>query len=350
LEQAIAEDDFEAFVHIWDLYKLLPTETSMSLDQTLNWIIVYDRPELLDEFIRRTGVGIELPTQETDRDIEESCELITPGRKVYLGLTVHGKKRIDLVTRRYPTTRRNDNQTLVIKAAMKGANDVLVYLHGHRPLTAYQYFASTNSNNPQSRLQKTLSQLSALLPHLLGWTINDLNESPLTAATLTNKLETLKLLFVLSPELLATALHTRYAIPTTHIQSILILFHWNVDRIKFCHFSALLVAVDRGCSPDLFDYLLSLGASVMDVDHREFVVRKNPPYFIVLTFFFFVHRWNIYHLASARGHTKLLAHMLESLPNDTTTVLLTQQSKSNLNTVSLIVYTRLQIRCLTLNQ
>ena len=85
-------------------------------DSYLNDIVRSDCPELLDEFIRRTGLGISLrelvEIEDTNKD-DQPHEKIS---STYLGLTVHGKKRKDLARRDEHATRNTyrENESLPI--------------------------------------------------------------------------------------------------------------------------------------------------------------------------------------------------------------------------------------------
>jgi hypothetical protein len=52
--KAIVDDDLAAFIYMANLYKSLPQPLEMS-EEVLSTIISHDRPEILDEFIARTG-------------------------------------------------------------------------------------------------------------------------------------------------------------------------------------------------------------------------------------------------------------------------------------------------------
>ena len=71
LFKAVMDDDFEAFVQIADLFKALPKPLELPA-MAIQWILQYDRPTMLDELIRRSGVGIELPEESHDDEEEES--------------------------------------------------------------------------------------------------------------------------------------------------------------------------------------------------------------------------------------------------------------------------------------
>lgn len=214
LEQAIIEDDFEAFVQISDLYKTLPDGNSANQNTVISSVLQNDRLEMLDELIRRAGAGIVVPQPAADAEgnSEEQPESSNPVRGPYLGLTVHGKKRKDLATKNDPNAiqgQEEEVQPLVIRAALLGAHETLKYLHGSRPLSAYRYFTSTNSKDPRAKYLRTIPNLAQALTRLLGWELNILNESPLTAAIASNRFKTVQMLYELSPQMVESFLHTK---------------------------------------------------------------------------------------------------------------------------------------------
>ena len=60
---------------------------------------------------------------------------------------------------------------------------------------------------------KSVANLETALPGLLGWQIDDMNESPLLYAVIHSKLDILKQLIVLKPNLMEEALHKRCGSP-----------------------------------------------------------------------------------------------------------------------------------------
>ncbi|OBZ73133.1 hypothetical protein A0H81_06697 [Grifola frondosa] len=296
LLKAIIDDDLEAFVQIADMHRTLPTPLPLSA-QTLQLIIEHDRPAMLDELIRCTGLGISLPSEvEDEQDDVKQKRLLSS--KVYLGLNVHGKKRKDLIKKIDPNAPQEDNSyipPIVWQAAKEGALDVVQYLATDRPLAAYQYYASTQSDERAQQLRR-VSNLAGQLPAWLGWSLGPLNESVYTAAVIGDKLSVLEAVAALQVPAIKNALTAR------HI------------RINYVGFNHILAAANWGCSPALFDYLLAKGVSPIEVDHRG---------------------WNIYHLLCAwtsSQHATLFKHVLHKLPQDVTERLLLQQSKTALNT------------------
>jgi hypothetical protein len=175
---------------------------------------------MLDEFIRRTGVGLDAVASETS-DGQEDLQALINRKKIYLGLTVHGKKRTDLAKRSDPNAVESfteDFVPMLWKAIQNDSPKVVTYLRGDGPLAAYRFYAATHSDERAIHLQKT-PDLAAVLPGWLGWTVSTLGESPLTAAVLGNKLEMMKKLHDLSPELAKAALAQRL-VPIGHVSSL----------------------------------------------------------------------------------------------------------------------------------
>jgi hypothetical protein len=171
-----------------------------------------DRVEMLDEYIRRTGSGIKI--QASSQDEGEIVPAVNDKNKVYLGLNVHGKKRTDLAKRNDPDAAHTQDVVefpLVWRAVFAGATKILDYLQTDRPLTAYKFYASSNSSETAMILRRT-TDLAKVLPEWLGWSITSLGESPLTVAIASKKLDIVKYLFEKSPRLMASSLHERQVI------------------------------------------------------------------------------------------------------------------------------------------
>jgi hypothetical protein len=56
---------------------------------------------------------------------------------------------------------------------------------------------------------KSIDDLGAVLPELLGWQPDELNESPLHCAVISDQLDILKQMFALKPNLMEEALDLR---------------------------------------------------------------------------------------------------------------------------------------------
>ncbi len=200
LYRAVLENDFEAFVQIADLYKALPKPLDLPQDAH-TWTVTNDRPDMLDELIRRTGMGIEVPeedSQDTDEHGAEDSKRKKLPSKTYLGLNVHGRKRKDLVAKsdpNAPVTQQKHEFPLLWTAAYAGAIGCVRYLSSDRAVSAYQYYASTHSDDRAQYLKRIVAQI----PARLGWKADELNESVVTAAIIGNHLEILKAVVDLQP-------------------------------------------------------------------------------------------------------------------------------------------------------
>lgn len=212
IEKSVSENDLEAFVTIAALYQRLPGTTGVP-QTLLKDILAADRPEILDEFIRRTGHGINLKLKQEDGEVPV---VVKDKSRAYLGLNVHGKKRSDLAHANDPNSRRTIQPVVPMlwKAAMFGARRVVEYLATERPLIAYRFYASSHSEDERAEMLRRSSNLEKHLPEWLGWTVNALGESPLSAAILGNKLDIMKVLAKLSPGLVTTSLRERYVLFT----------------------------------------------------------------------------------------------------------------------------------------
>jgi len=213
LTKAIVDGDMNAFSRIANLYQTLshPMEKS-DQDSVLHTLLEEDRPEMLDLYIKRTGLGIDME-HARKHDENPVPRAVNDKNRIYLGLNVHGKKRADLASRNDPdakSTRGSHYQPLVWRAAQRSAKNIITYLTSEKPLAAYRYYASTNTNERATWLTRT-KELEKQLPIWLGWTTTTLGESPLTAAITgeQNCVETLQLLFEVAPQLMATALQQR---------------------------------------------------------------------------------------------------------------------------------------------
>jgi len=88
--KAVYDDDFEAFIQIAELCAKLPQVRCPHGVCNEETFLLKDRAKLLDEYIRRTGQGIDVPQKKTE-GTEDAPQ--RPKGKEYWGLNVHGKKR-----------------------------------------------------------------------------------------------------------------------------------------------------------------------------------------------------------------------------------------------------------------
>ncbi|KAL0948908.1 hypothetical protein HGRIS_009017 [Hohenbuehelia grisea] len=283
LQKAIEEGDAEAFVHIANLYKGLPEP--LELPNLLAEIIRVDQPAILDEYIRRTGEGIDI-TDETNTD-EGEVQATNDSDRVYLGLNVHGKKRADLARRNDPNAFHAQKSTvpLLWQAALARAKNIFEYLCTDKPLTAYNTFATSSSQERALKLRR-VKNLETVLPEWLGWKIDSVGESPLTAAVFGKSLDIVKMIFKKSPSLASSSLKT---------------------PIKFIHWNVLTLAVYQKNEPPMIDFLLANGVSALPTEGMKW---RNILHFCCRT----------------GGNTVLLEHLLKVLPKDVVEAFLLQQT------------------------
>lgn len=205
LQKAIVDNDFEALIHTLDLYDFVKTKICSDTG-AFNLAVTLDRPEMVDEFIRRSGVGIPIPSVATKA--RETVSKVSEAR-VYLGLKVGGKRRVDIEN--YKQSKRKAltyKYELLRKAISSGAAKVVDYLAGPRPIAAYKHYAETH-NDEIAQYLKSIDNLDAVFPELLGWKPDGSNESPLLCAVIADRLDILKQIFALKPSLMEEALLLR---------------------------------------------------------------------------------------------------------------------------------------------
>jgi len=223
LSKAVMDHDLDAFKHIGDLYNALPQPLEIGKD-IFNVILDHDQPDILDEYIRRTGAGINVAQVNKEGEGSAIPAIVNDQNKIYLGLNVHGKKRMDLAKKNDPdaavTNTSQEEIPLVWDAIRKKSAGILKYLSTNQPPAAYKYYSISNSSAKAIWLRRLLSANQSLpstavdpeqkISEWLGWTINSLGESPLFAGILSHDLNTIKLLAKLKPALFAESLQTKY--------------------------------------------------------------------------------------------------------------------------------------------
>lgn len=178
LLQAIAEDDMEKSEKVLDLFDACEEDAGK---HALFPAIEHDRPEMVDVLIRRYGVGIE---SESDNEDDWHEAEASKGRKPYLGLTIHGRKRKDLAKKveGNPNEDAPNHHTMLWMAAKGSSPRTIEYLAGDEVLSSYQaYLASCKPSNKANQLRKACESIETLQPYL-GWTMHKGNETPMTAA------------------------------------------------------------------------------------------------------------------------------------------------------------------------
>ncbi len=258
----------EAFTHLTKLYRYAKDGPIDVYGRILTEIVECDRPEMLDMCIRRSGHGISFVSVHNDQQ-EGFHHIVNDESRVYLGLNVHGKKRKDLARESYPDadSSEDDPASLLWRAALAGATKVVQYLGSRRPLEAYKFYSSSHNDEKAINIRHT-SDLEKVLYEWLGWKTNALGESPLTAAVLSNKLETIKAMFDLKSKRLAkSVIHNRW-VPSS--------FHSTETencRTKFAGLNLLMIALETRCGTDVVDLLLARGVDPVGTDQiRGYVV------------------------------------------------------------------------------
>ncbi|KAK0227115.1 ankyrin repeat-containing domain protein [Armillaria nabsnona] len=284
---AVATDDMEAFTHLTKLYRYAKDGPIDVYGRILTEIVECDRPEMLDICIRRSGHGISFVSVHSDEQ-EGFHHIVNDESRVYLGLNVHGKKRKDLARESYPDTdsSEDDSTPLLWRAALAGATKVVQYLGSRRPLEAYKFYSS--SHNDAIKIRRT-PDLENVLYEWLGWKTNALGESPLTAAVLSNKFETIKAMFGLKSKRLAKSV-----------------IH---NRTKFAGLNLLMIALETCCGTDVVDLLLARGVDPIGTDQ--------------------IRGWNIFHIMAHKNLGNVIEHLLKKLSRDSIEMLLCQTSNEH---------------------
>ncbi|KAI5121629.1 hypothetical protein M0805_001158 [Coniferiporia weirii] len=287
--QACADGDLEAFVIICDIMQQLPEPQEPDMTCLLR-AFESDSPEMVDEIIRRSGLGVNLDHLVASDDSAQRTG-IKPSGKLYLGLTVHGKKRKDLA-RRVDGHASGHSEEVIIPllwtAIQRGAKKVVEYFGGPGPLVAYRYYATTKKTEKADGLNK-IQDLEKQLPALLGILPNSRQETALTAA-------------ILGPTKKKRLTMAKQVISTFHSQANTFL----QSSIAFSRWTPMHLAVAENLEPAFLDYLFSNGLSAESTDR---------------------HGMNVYHIVCQLGHKDLLEYLLNKLPRDVTSHLLTQTTR-----------------------
>ncbi|KAF9530942.1 hypothetical protein CPB83DRAFT_904927 [Crepidotus variabilis] len=290
--------DLEAFKQIAGLYNTLPTP--LSLPKLMAVILQEDQSDLMDEYIKRTGDGIDEADAKTHTGtIEDIPTATNDENKVYLGLNVHGKKRADLASRNDPNAAYEADTLrqppLLWQAIRQNAKAIISYLASEKPLAAFQRYTSTHSDRKAIWLKRMGieqgGELAKNLPNWIGWTVDHFGESPLSAAIMAGNVDIIKLLSKLNSKLVNQGLQT---------------------NIKFLGLNPLLLAVRATSSVKLLEYLLSRNVSASERDS--------------------IKGWNIYHFICESNKGEFLKFFLEKIPRDINESLLAQQSRLRGNT------------------
>ncbi|KAJ6520371.1 hypothetical protein C8R45DRAFT_58736 [Mycena sanguinolenta] len=295
LVKTVYDNDLEAFVNIANLYRYSTPPIDLGADPSLlAAIFAKDRPEMLDEYIRRTGVGIDIPAAEET----EAPQAEDPQNDGYTGLSFHGRKRPDLARQNAPVVVPVVEELTVPflwQAAAAGACEIVKYLAGDRPLLAYRFYSLSNSDARALGLRQ-VDDLKKLLPQWLGWVITPLGETPVFAGVQSKSLAVIEALVSDTSPLPSG----KFAV---------------VENVKGLGVNALMFAIYLNCEPRLVNFLLKCYASPAVLNE--------------------LNGFNIFHYMCDKGYIELLQHMLRRLRPDLVKLLFAQQSKHLLQTVSL---------------
>ncbi|PPQ86288.1 hypothetical protein CVT25_005509 [Psilocybe cyanescens] len=303
LAKAVRKHDLDAFVHIADLYQSLALSIQTTTpDAPLRYYgdilfatVLHDQVDILDEYIRRTGEGLDtvlVKKNIVEKAEEESPAAINDANKMHLGLNVHGKKHINL-------TRKNDSDAatdagqetktvpLLWKAIRLDAKGFIEYLGLDRPFAAYKAYSTSIATHGDEKARWTRRVLfdgrgaeasdSLTMDDAEGRLTVLLGEFPLVGAMIGNDVEMTKLLEKVKPDLMAQALST------------------------------------NGCNSKIISYLLSNNLSPEERDSNR--------------------GWNICHYICDGNNKIVLEHFLLKLSREINEGLLKQQSKGRFNTL-----------------
>jgi hypothetical protein len=260
LQKTIEENDIEGFVCALELYKF--AGVALWPDVAVHGLVVkLDRPDMLDELTRRTGVGIPYPSNTAKNphaNPEKAAE-----EHVYLGLKVGGKRRAETMMQIQSKPKGlTYNYDLLRNAIALGATKVVEYLAGLRVLAAYTDYAAAQSDDIAQYL-KSVDNLETALPGLLGWKIDELNESPLLCAVIHNKLDILKQLIALKPNLMEEPFTNGVAHHELLYRDVLITLQNEVRRLN-----VLLAAAFYCSNTEIVGFLLEKGCDPCERDAR----------------------------------------------------------------------------------
>ncbi|KAF7337713.1 Ankyrin repeat protein [Mycena sanguinolenta] len=289
LVKAVYDNDLEAFVNIANLYRHSSPRIELDADPSLlAAIFAKDRPEILDEYIRRTGIGIGIPAAAGTEALLVVPE--DPKNDRYPGLSFHGRKRPDLARENDPVivpVVEELTLPLLWQAASAGACEIVKYLAGDRPLSAYRFYSLSNSDERALGLRQ-VEHLEQLLPRWLGWVITPLGETPLFAGIESKSLGVIR---------------TLVSDPSPFPLRELML----AERVKGLGVNALMFAIYLNCDTELVNFLLKRFVSPVVLDETN--------------------GFNIFHYMCDKDHIELLKHSLHKLPLDHVKLLLAQQTK-----------------------
>lgn len=206
VEAIVAGNDFEAFVQVANLCGYIQDKgkgNSLGNVGFWGWLCNHDRPEMMDDFIRRTGLGITLTPEPSEHEDDKAADKKSKKRE-YFGLNFHGVKRKDLAKKSDPDAPQTFESTqdpvpLLWTIARNGLVETIKYLASERPIAAYKFYASSHSD-AQAKLIQRIPDLAAVLPEKVGWAPNRFNETVLLAAVIGGHQDMIEALFSMRPK------------------------------------------------------------------------------------------------------------------------------------------------------
>lgn len=303
LGKAIDERDLEAFITIVNALEEHGRDRDLVFNGLrLSQIITADAVHLLDEYIRRTGRGVDLEGLDVDDDAAEPDVDAQQTSKIYLGLNVHGKKRKDLARRSDPDApgyESSDNVPLLWQAARAGAVEVIAWLQSPAATAAYRFYSFAKTTDRALLLRRI--NLDSKMPELLGFTKSALNETPLFAAILGCQQQQVK------PKLTRVLKQLLKVFPDSGA-------HLHLAA-KHTRLTPVLLLCALGGPPDVLEFLIGQGVDVSAVDHRGY---------------------NILHLVCLNGNEDLFKVLLDRLAGTTLETLASRASFRRRNTPFMI--------------
>ncbi|KZW00292.1 ankyrin [Exidia glandulosa HHB12029] len=299
LSKAVKERDLEAFVFIANVLDEHSKDSEAAMSAGLPDILAADAPYILDEYIRRTGMGIKVTSASITQEEDDADEPKTS--KIYLGLNVHGKKRNDLARRGdpdAPVTYVAEQAPLLWQACKRGAIDIIAWLKTSSVASAYRFYAQTKSTDRALILRRI--DLDTKLPELLGFYPSTLNETAMFAAVLGQ------------PEALTTVLKQLVKTYPDHGA------HLHLAA-RATRLTPLLLLAVVGDSRDALEFLLGQGVDITSTDARGY---------------------NILHIVCDNGRAKLFDAIMQRVPQNTLKSLVAQQSYRRRNTPFMIAVKR----------
>ncbi|KAH7108180.1 ankyrin [Auriculariales sp. MPI-PUGE-AT-0066] len=304
LSKAIEENDLELFVQVMNMLPNDDEAEKYSKNQLWK-ILESDSPQILEEYIRQTGDGIHIDDSDATVKHDNEDKDTSKGKRQYAGLTFHGVKRKDLASKNDPDSpgqSASNDMPLLWSAASKGAVKIMQWLSTTSgPVAAYTFFITSHGTTERARLLRRIN-LATQIPALLGFGLNNFQESALLAAISGSQKD---------PILVKTLKEVLRLLPGLNDS-----LNLAEERNRF---TPLLMLVEYGDCPEAFDYLHAVKAVNLEaVDNRGY---------------------NILHICVNLARQKLFDKIM-MLPADKLRALACRTSRHRLNTPLMIAIKR----------